>query len=394
MSNESKEPIPGYRILDKLGEGGFARVYLAEQQALERKVALKVMSPKLANDVEYCERFIREGRTLAKLSDHPDIVTIFDIGRIEGFYFMAMEMLGGNDLKDLLGPAGYVESPEFDSANDIIRTVARALGHAHKRGVVHRDIKPANVLFNHSGKAILSDFGIAKSLQQTDETLTAIGTQIGTPSYMSPEQCRGEAEIDGRSDLYSMGVMLHEMVTGKKPYTGGDFMAICIKHINEPVPVLPEEHKAYQPLLDALMAKDRNERIATAEEFLDLMDAHFPPQRGTASRQTASANWQVPAGIAAAVLVTAIAGWFGYRYLNPPEPEVALLAVPSPGLPTEVHDKVQRLLDSAQMHEIVGRFVAPPGSNALDAYKMIVEIDDANEFAIDAIKRLETEHGS
>ncbi len=394
MSNESKEPIPGYRILDNLGSGGFARVYLAEQQALERQVALKVMSPKLANDVEYCERFIREGRTLAKLSDHPDIVTIFDIGQVDQFYFMAMEMLGGNDLKDLLGPAGYVESPDFDSANEIIRTVARALGHAHKRGVVHRDIKPANVLFNHSGKAILSDFGIAKSLQQTDETLTAIGTQIGTPSYMSPEQCRGEAEIDGRSDLYSMGVMLYEMLTGKKPYTGSDFMAICIKHINDPVPVLAEEHAAYQPLLDALMAKNRDERIATAEEFLELMDQHFPEQPAVVVQEAPAVNWKLPTSIAAAVLITAIGGWLGYRNLNPPVEEAALLAVPSPGLPGEVHDKVQRLLDSAQMHEIVGRHVAPPGSNALDAYKMVVEIDDANEFAIDAIKRLEAEHGS
>jgi serine/threonine-protein kinase PpkA len=389
MSNESKEPIPGYRILDNLGSGGFARVYLAEQQALERQVALKVMSPKLANDVEYCERFIREGRTLAKLSDHPDIVTIFDIGQVDQFFFMAMEYLGGADLKDMIGPGGYVGSP-----TEVLRTVTRALGHAHKRGVVHRDIKPANVLFNDSGKAILSDFGIAKSLQQTDETLTAIGTQIGTPSYMSPEQCRGEAEIDGRSDLYSMGVMLYEMLTGKKPYTGADFMSICIKHINEPVPTLPDEHAAYQPLLNALMAKDRDQRIATAEEFLELMEQHFPEQPAIVVAEPSPLNWKLPAAIAAAVLITAIGGWLGYRALNPPVEEVALVAVPSPGLPTEVHDKVQRLLDSAQMHEIVGRYVSPPGSNALDAYKMIVEIDDANEFAIDAIKRLEAEHGS
>lgn len=383
--NETKEPIPGYRILDNLGEGGFARVYIAEQETLQRNVALKVMSPKLANDVEYCERFIREGRTLARLSDHPDIVTIFDIGQVEHFYFMAMEFLAGPDLKDKIGPGGFVGSP-----NKVLRTVARALGHAHKRGVVHRDIKPANVLFNDSGDAVLSDFGIAKTLQTTDNTLTAVGTQIGTPSYMSPEQCRGEAEIDGRSDLYSLGVMLYEMLTGKKPYTGGDFMAICIKHINDPVPTLPEEHAKYQPLLDGLMAKKVEDRLPSAEAFLELMDETFP----ISGPGTGRTGMLMPAAVAAAVLVTAVAGWFGYQYLNPPEPEVALVAMPSPGLPTEVHEKVLRLLDSAQMHEIVGRLVDPPGSNALDAYKMVVEIDGANEFAQQAIKRLEAERGS
>jgi hypothetical protein len=147
-------------------------------------------------------------------------------------------------------------------------------------------------------------------------------------------------------------------------------------------------------LLNALMAKDRDQRIATAEEFLELMDQHFPEQPAIVVAEPSPLNWKLPAAIAAAVLITAIGGWLGYRALNPPVEEVALVAVPSPGLPTEVHDKVQRLLDSAQMHEIVGRYVSPPGSNALDAYKMIVEIDDANEFAIDAIKRLEAEHGS
>ena len=156
--SEPFEPVPGYRILDNIGEGGFARVFLAEQAALERNVALKVMSPQLANDVDYCERFLREGKTLAGLSDHADIVTIFDIGQAGQFYYMAMEYLGGPNLQDRITDQGY--KGDIDA---VLRSVAGALQHAHSSGVVHRDIKPGNVLFRKDGGAVLSDFGIAKS---------------------------------------------------------------------------------------------------------------------------------------------------------------------------------------------------------------------------------------
>ena len=390
--SESIEPVPGYRILDNIGEGGFARVFLAEQAALERNVALKVMSPQLANDVDYCERFLREGKTLAGLSDHADIVTIFDIGQAGQFYYMAMEYLGGPNLQDRITDQGY--KGDIDA---VLRSVAGALQHAHSSGVVHRDIKPGNVLFRKDGGAVLSDFGIAKS-NNSDNTLTMAGAQIGTPSYMSPEQCRGENEIDGRADLYSLGAMLYEMLTGKKPYTATDPMGIMLAHISEPVPELPTEHVKYQPILNRLMAKPREDRYPDIAEFLSDLSAIAPKdssvnqtssQFGPNQRSKSLLHTGMIAG--AGVVLTAIA-FVGWQFFSKTEEEPLPVAVPTAGLTEEMNDKVQRLLDSAQMHEIVGRFVAPPGSNALDAYKLVVEIDTNNEFALEKIKRLEEEH--
>jgi len=391
--SDTAEPVPGYRILDNIGEGGFARVFLAEQKALERNVALKVMSPKLANDVDYCERFLREGKTLAKLSDHADIVTIFDIGQADQFYYMAMEYLGGPNLEDRIKDDGY-----NGNVNAVLRSVAGALQHAHSGGVVHRDIKPGNVLFRKDGGAVLSDFGIAKSANATENTLTMVGAQIGTPSYMSPEQCKGESDIDGRADLYSLGAMLFEMLTGKKPYTATDAMAIMLAHISEPVPELPEQHAGYQPMLNRLMAKQRDERYESASAF--LLDLDAIDQTNSSSGQTTTSSdtgkQSKPAVRLAIAAIAAVAlgalALFGWQFFTKIEEQPLPVAVPTVGLDEESHDKVQRLLDSAQMHEIVGRFVAPPGSNALDAYKLVVEIDTENAFALEKIKRLEAEH--
>jgi serine/threonine-protein kinase PpkA len=387
--SEITEPVPGYKILDNLGEGGFARVFLAEQTALERNVALKVMSPKLANDVEYCERFLREGKTLAKLSDHADIVTIFDIGQAGQFYYMAMEYLGGPNLQQRIGDTGYQ-----GDVSAVLRSVAAALQHAHRSGVIHRDIKPGNVLFRTDGSAVLSDFGIAKSAS-VDNTLTMAGAQIGTPTYMSPEQCKGDIDIDGRADLYSLGAMLYEMLTGKKPYTAADPMGIMLAHISEPIPELPTEHSNYQPLLNRLMAKQRDDRYASADAFLaDLAALQSGAAAGSPSAASGSSSrspWRALfiGAAGAAVATLALVGW---QFFSIKEEAPLPVAVPSAGLSEEMHDKVQRLLDSAQMHEVVGRFVAPPGSNALEAYQMVVEIDAANEFAIEKIRRLEAEH--
>lgn len=393
--SDAAEPVPGYRILDNLGEGGFARVFLAEQTALERNVALKVMSPQLANDVDYCERFLREGKTLARLSDHVDIVTIFDIGQAGQFYYMAMEYLGGPNLQQRITDSGY-----SGDVNAVLRSVASALQHAHNSGVIHRDIKPANVLFRNDGGAVLSDFGIAKSTSSNENTLTVAGDQIGTPSYMSPEQCRGEADLDCRADIYSLGAMMYEMLSGKKPYTATDPMGIMLAHISEPVPELPSAQSGYQPILNRMMAKQRDDRYADANEFLaDLATTEQSPVAGRAAATGSAAahtaapktNWRTAMVVAtaAALAVVALVGW---QFFGKTEEKPLPVAVPSAGLNEESHDKVQRLLDSAQMHEIVGRFVAPPGSNALDAYKLVVEIDTANAFALEKIKRLEAEH--
>ncbi|MGA8134409.1 MAG: serine/threonine-protein kinase [Pseudomonas gingeri] len=256
--------IPGFDIGEEIGEGAMATVYLATQRSLERKVALKVMAAALAADPTFCERFLREGRTLARLS-HPNTVTIHDIGNVGELYYMAMEYLPNGTLKERIA-AGL--SPEQGLA--YVRQIASALGYAHAQGLVHRDVKPANILFRADGTAVLSDFGIAKSLDDRTQ-FTQAGFAVGTPSYMSPEQARGQ-DLDGRSDLYALGVVLYEILVGKLPYIGTDALSTALAHLTEPLPELPLQHGRYQEVLRQLLAKDPAERFADAAALLRALD--------------------------------------------------------------------------------------------------------------------------
>ena len=256
--------IPGYDIEGEIGEGAMASVYLATQRSLERKVALKVMAAALAADPSFCERFLREGKTLARLS-HPHTVTIHDIGNVGELYYMAMEYLPNGTLKERIA-AGL--TPE--QGVTLIRQIASALGYAHAQGLVHRDVKPANILFRADGTAVLSDFGIAKSLDDRTQ-FTQAGFAVGTPSYMSPEQARGQ-EIDGRADLYALGVVLYEILVGKLPYSGTDALSTALAHLTEPLPELPPHHGRYQDVLRKLLAKDPAERFPDAAALLRALD--------------------------------------------------------------------------------------------------------------------------
>ncbi|AZE64113.1 MULTISPECIES: serine/threonine-protein kinase [Pseudomonas fluorescens group] len=256
--------IPGYDIEGEIGEGAMASVYLATQRSLERKVALKVMAAALAADPTFCERFLREGKTLARLS-HPHTVTIHDIGNVGELYYMAMEYLPNGTLKERIA-AGL--TPE--QGVTLIRQIASALGYAHAQGLVHRDVKPANILFRADGTAVLSDFGIAKSLDDRTQ-FTQAGFAVGTPSYMSPEQARGQ-EIDGRADLYALGVVLYEILVGKLPYSGTDALSTALAHLTEPLPELPVHHGRYQGVLRKLLAKDPAERFPNAAALLEALE--------------------------------------------------------------------------------------------------------------------------
>ncbi|MBD9564857.1 serine/threonine-protein kinase [Pseudomonas sp. PDM09] len=256
--------IPGYDIDGEIGEGAMASVYLATQRSLERKVALKVMAAALAADPSFCERFLREGKTLARLS-HPHTVTIHDIGHVGELYYMAMEFLPNGTLKERIA-AGL--TPEKGLI--YIRQIASALGYAHGLGLVHRDVKPANILFRADGTAVLSDFGIAKSMDDRTQ-FTQAGFAVGTPSYMSPEQARGQ-DIDGRADLYALGVVLYEILVGKLPYTGNDALSTALAHLTEPLPELPVHHGRYQEVLRKLLAKDPAERFPDAAALLQALD--------------------------------------------------------------------------------------------------------------------------
>ncbi len=259
-----KIEIPGYVIEGEIGEGAMANVYLATQRSLERKVALKVMAAALAADPTFCERFLREGKTLARLS-HPHTVTIHDIGNVGELYYMAMEYLPNGTLKERIA-AGL--TPE--QGVTLIRQIASALGYAHAQGLVHRDVKPANILFRADGTAVLSDFGIAKSLDDRTQ-FTQAGFAVGTPSYMSPEQARGQ-EIDGRADLYALGVVLYEILVGELPYRGTDALSTALAHLTEPLPELPVHHGRYQEVLRKLLAKDPAERYPDADALVLALD--------------------------------------------------------------------------------------------------------------------------
>jgi hypothetical protein len=256
--------VPGFRIIRPLGEGGMASVYLAVQESLDREVALKVMAPHLAANKEFTDRFLKEGRITAKLS-HPNLVTVFDIGQAGTVYYLAAEYIPGGTLRDRMN-----RGISIAESLDVMRDVAHGLQYAHEMGFVHRDVKPGNVLFRANGSAVLADFGIAKAVDQKTMA-TQIGSSIGTPHYMSPEQARAE-KVDARSDLYSLGAMFHELLTGAPPYDADDPFTIALMHVTHPVPELSAELRWLQPLLSGLMAKRADERFASGDEFVLALD--------------------------------------------------------------------------------------------------------------------------
>jgi serine/threonine protein kinase len=234
-----------YKILAPLGQGGMARVYRAHQENLDREVAVKVLPPWYAADRNFVDRFNLEARLVARLS-HPNIVTIHDFSEQEGHLYIVMQLVDGGTLKHLLDalrdPRGDGNHNGLEGtgamdvleANRIFQQLASALTYAHEKGIIHRDIKPVNVLLDHAKRPILSDFGIAKVLAGTKE-LTRPGAGVGTPEYMSPEQCKGE-QVDRRADIYALGVMLYEALTGRTPFIGDNYPAIAHSHLYEEPP--------------------------------------------------------------------------------------------------------------------------------------------------------------
>jgi serine/threonine-protein kinase PpkA len=246
----AKLDIPGYKINAHVGSGGMAVVFRAMQESLQRQVALKVL--KETESKEWTERFLNEGRILASLS-HRNIITVHDIGIHEGHIYISMEYLEGGDLR--LRIESGMTSKE---ALEILATIGEALEIAHKKGVIHRDVKPGNILFRQDGTPVLADYGIAKDFERETD-VTVDGTVIGTPDYLAPEQARIEA-IDGRTDIYALGIIFFEMLTGRKPYEAGSPVEIVFKHLNEPIPELPEEFAMYQPLLEKMTAKEPDQQ--------------------------------------------------------------------------------------------------------------------------------------
>ena len=250
--------IPGYTIVKPIAQGGMASVYLAEQQSLGRRVALKLL--KKFDDIYQSARFVAEGKIIASL-DHRNIITLHDIGVIGEQHYISMEYLAGGDLEMRI-----IEGIAVEPALDLVETIGDCLEFLHRKNIVHRDIKPANILFHSDGTPVLTDFGVAKQ-QEDDANLTRDGTTLGSPNYISPEQAESK-QVDGRSDIYSLGIVLYEMLTGAKPFQGNSDIQIIIAHISDPVPELPAELAQYQELIDRMTAKSPDERFATAGEMV------------------------------------------------------------------------------------------------------------------------------
>lgn len=256
--------IPGYRIVRQLGSGGMSTVHLAIQESVDREVALKVMTPALAADPRYSERFLREARIAAKLH-HRHVVGIHDVGRDGDHHFIAMEYVSGGTI------AAHANPGNVPFVLRVLREIATALSYAHGKGVVHRDVKPDNILLREDGAAALTDFGIARAADAMS-SMTRTGSVIGTPHYMSPEQARGQP-LDGRADLYSLGIVLYELLVGHVPYQADDPLAVGIKHLTEPVPILPDLLSPLQPLLDGLMAKEPEQRFQDAASVAAALES-------------------------------------------------------------------------------------------------------------------------
>jgi hypothetical protein len=253
--------FPGYEVLRELGVGGMSRVFLARQRSLGRLVAIKLMRATGDEREQVEKRFLLEGRTMARLP-HRNIAAIYDIVQRPDATYIAMEFLEGGTLSDRM--RGGLSLAE---AVAITVQLAQALQFAHDQGVIHRDLKPANVMFRDPQTPVLTDFGIARQRDPEALRLTQTGMLIGTPTYMSPEQIQGH-EVDGRSDLYSLGVMFYELLTGQPPFRGETPVSVLMAHLTQKPPPLPEQFAAFQPVIDRCLAKDPNDRYSSVREFI------------------------------------------------------------------------------------------------------------------------------
>lgn len=391
VTDKSTPSIQGYRILRVIGQGGMSTVYLAEQQSLGRKVALKVMLADVLADEISRARFENEARTIARL-EHPNIVGIFEVGRTsEGLPFYSMPYLSRGHLaqRRLAGDQPKVAS--------ILRSLLQALDYAHVRGVVHRDVKAENVLFDDADRPMLADFGIALR-RGSNPRLTTAGLAVGSTAYMPPEQARGQ-DVDRRADLYSIGVLAWEMLVGRLPYSAGDALSMALRHVQEPVPRLPPALKQWQGFIDMAMAKRPEQRFASAQDMLDALDALERRSSRTFAAVEVPASWSPAAasapgakrwlliGAGAAVLAALGVG-LGYvatRGDGSPAAPIAALpdaasapptvppdvlgedALPAQGEPIIAGGSVAAYIANAQQQLRDGHLLAPRNANAWDS---------------------------
>ncbi len=271
--SQKKLEIPGYQIIDRLGKGSMGVVYKAKQVSVDRIVAVKVLLDQLASNKEFIKRFDREAKIAAKLS-HNNIVNAIDAGEVAGHYYFVMEYVEGDTIKDYLEKGRIFDEK---TALKIVLAVAEAVQHAHQRGLIHRDIKPENVILTKDGGVKLADLGLARLTSDEKWAMAEAGMAIGTPYYISPEQVRGQVDVDIRSDIYSLGATLYHMVTGQVPYTGETPTEVMKKHVDKNAVLKPPDHivtnlsSGLGEVVETMMAKNREERYRSPEDLiLDL----------------------------------------------------------------------------------------------------------------------------
>jgi len=308
-----------YELEELVGSGGMSSVYRAHDRLLDRTVALKVLHEHHLHDPEYVERFRREARSAAVLS-HPNIVTVIDRGEHDGRQFIVFEYVGGENLKRLIEQRKPLP---VGTALELATQIARGLSFAHRSGLVHRDVKPQNVLLNGDGQAKVTDFGIARSLD-VQHGMTQTGTVLGTSDYIAPEQAQGK-HVDEQTDVYSLGVVLYELLTGDVPFPGENFVAVAMQHINDPVPSVRDKRPDVPPRVDAAvqraMAKDPRDRFPTMADFgRELEACADDTEAGTQiivppkpARRRRSSAWPVVLFLVGLIAVGAVAAYLIFR---------------------------------------------------------------------------------
>lgn len=267
------QQIPGFQILGKIGQGAMATVFKAKQLSLDRIVAIKVLPRRLSDNREFVDRFYREGRAAARLN-HTNIVQAIDVGEAGGYHYFVMEFIDGDTVHERLTNGQAIGEQE---AIDLVLQVARALEHAHSRGFIHRDVKPKNIMITKEQAVKLADMGLAREVSDYETATAEAGRAYGTPYYISPEQIRGEINIDFRADIYSLGATFYHMVTGKVPFDGPTPSAVMHRHLKEPL--VPPDHvnttlsAGIGEVIEVMMAKTRDDRYASTRELIADLDS-------------------------------------------------------------------------------------------------------------------------